>query len=85
MTTTHFRVICTLMAVCWLLSFTPGLAAGERNLARAYERMVKRMASPSSMVADRGVGVVGHVLNRGWNDEWARVVFERDVTRKEER
>ncbi len=42
MTTTHLRVICSLMEICWLLAFTPGLTTGERNLARAYERMAEK-------------------------------------------
>jgi mono/diheme cytochrome c family protein len=41
MTSTRLYVICALMTICWLVASTPGLTAGERNLARGknlYEK-----------------------------------------------
>jgi mono/diheme cytochrome c family protein len=41
MTTPHFRVICALMMIGWLLTFATLLAAGERDLAhgkKLYEK-----------------------------------------------
>jgi len=41
MTSTHLHVMCALMTICWLVASTPGLTAGERNLARGkklYEK-----------------------------------------------
>ena len=41
MTTAHRRVICALMAICWLLAPTAGFTANERNMARGktlYEK-----------------------------------------------
>ncbi|MGQ0694928.1 MAG: c-type cytochrome [Nitrospiraceae bacterium] len=52
MTSTHLHVMCALMTICWLVASTPGLTAGERNLARGkklYEKYCLACHGPEGL------------------------------------